>query len=282
LVLLCLGVYVTAQELPVLTTAAHAQEPDEGEKGAASKPATTHESGPFLRFIYILKSVGIVFGALLLLVSIGLLTLIVLLFMELRLGVAIPPGFVEDFTETLNKRRFKEAYELAKEDNSYLARVLTAGMSRLQYGLDDAREASFNMVDTLRSGKESLVNYLATIGGLGPLIGLVGTVWGMIGSFMTLAAATSAPNAQLLANNISEALAITLMGIGLAVPAIFFHTFFRNRLVRLAHDIGTVADDLLTQMYHNSKKPGAPASPGSSGEVAADVRGVAAGSIKPK
>jgi biopolymer transport protein ExbB len=139
-----------------------------------------------------------------------------------------------------------------------VARVLTSGMSRLQYGIEDAREASFSMLESVKAGKEQLIVYLATIGTLGPLLGLVGTVFGMILSFMTLSSGTQI-NAQQLADDISHALVITLLGIGLSVPAIFCHAFFKNRLIRITHDAGTVADDLLTQMYYNSKKA-APAS----------------------
>ena len=63
-------------------------------------------------------------------------------------------------------------------------------------------------------------------------------------------------NAQKLADDISHALAFTLVGIALSLPAIFFHTFFRKRVQRLGMDPPNVADDLLTQMYHNSKKAG--------------------------
>ena len=44
-----------------------------------------------------------------------------------------------------------------------------------------------------------------------------------------------------------------MVGIGLAVPAIFCHAFFRNRITRISMETANVADDLLTQMYHNSK-----------------------------
>jgi biopolymer transport protein ExbB len=234
------------------TPRASAQEAgdDEGGKTTASAPAAPKRN----IFMHLIKSVGPFFGMVLLIVSIALVTLIVLLSMELRMGAAIPPSFVEEFTDTVNKRQFKQAYELAKEDTSFVARVLTSGMSRLQYGIEDAREASFSMLESVRAGKEQLIVYLATIGTLGPLLGLVGTVFGMILSFMTLSSGSQI-NAQQLADDISHALVITLLGISLALPAIFCHAFFKNRLIRITHDAGTVADDLLTQMYYNSKKP---------------------------
>lgn len=203
--------------------------------------------------IHIIESAGVVFGPLLLIVSIFLVALIVLLALDLRMSVAIPPGFVDEFTDIVNKRKFKEAFEMARGDNSFLGRVLTAGMSRLQYGLEDAREAANNMLDSIRSDKEQKNNYTAVIGTLGPMLGLVGTVFGMILAFMELSSGT-AVRPEKLADGISHALVVTLLGIGLSVPAIFFNAYFRNRIIRVSMDTGHIADDLLTQMYHNSKK----------------------------
>jgi biopolymer transport protein ExbB len=199
----------------------------------------------------------IVFGVLML-TSIGMVALVVLLAMDLRLNVAIPPDFLEEYTDTVNKRRFKEAFELAKNEPSFLARVLTSGMGRLQYGLEDAREVILNTVDSIKAGKEQLIAYLAVAGTLGPLIGLVGTVYGMILAFKELSVVGRTPKVNELAGGISHALVITLLGVAVSVPAIFFHSFFRNRLIRLSMDVANIADDLLTQMYHNSRKPAAP------------------------
>ena len=233
-----------------------------GEAPAPAEGAAPAASGRPNLFWHIVKSAGIIFGPLLLLISIGLVALIVLLAMDLRMGVAIPPGFVEEFTDTVNKRKFKEAFDLARNDNSYVARVLTAGMGRLQYGIEDAREAAYNMLETIKASKEQLIAYLATVGTLGPLLGLVGTVFGMILAFMELGKPGSSPNAAKLAEGISHALVVTLLGVALAVPAIFTHSVFKNRLTRIAMDTGNIADDLLTQMYHNSKRPGgAPGAP---------------------
>jgi biopolymer transport protein ExbB len=207
--------------------------------------------------IHIVDSAGWVFGPLMLGISVFLTALCVLLALDLRMAVAIPPGFVDDFTDTVNKRKFKEAFDMAREDTSFLARVLTAGMSRLQYGLEDARDAAANMLEGIRSEKEQKNSYTAVIGTLGPLIGLVGTVFGMILAFMELAYSDSTPNPKALSEGISHALVVTLLGVGVSVPAIFFNAYFRNRIIRLSMDTGHIADDLLTQMYHNSKKAAA-------------------------
>ncbi|VTS03585.1 MotA/TolQ/ExbB proton channel family protein [Tuwongella immobilis] len=214
--------------------------------------------------MFMIKSAGVVFGPLLLIISIILVALIVLLAMDLRGSQAIPPGFVDEFTDTVNKRKFKEAFELAKNDTSFLARVLTAGMSRLQYGVEDARDAARNMIESIRSDKDQKNNYTAVIGTLGPMLGLVGTVFGMILAFMELSQGGT-PNPSKLADGISHALVVTLLGIALSVPAIFFNAFFKNRITRITMDTEHIADDLLTQMYHNSKKAGPAAPPAGPG-----------------
>jgi biopolymer transport protein ExbB len=250
------------------------------EGGADNKPAdagggggsdSSTEEKSMIK--HMLESLGPVFLILLGFVSVSLIAIIVLLAMDLRMSAAVPPDFVADFTDIVNKRQFKAAYDLARNDSSYLGRVMTTGMGRLQYGIEDSREAAFQMVDTIKASKEQLIAYLATIGTLGPLFGLVGTVYGMIKAFMVLGSGQRI-DPQGLANAISHALVVTLVGVGLSVPAIFFHTFFRNRVIRLAMDTSNVADDLLTQMYHNSKKAAAgPSSP----DVAPDGRSAAAG-----
>jgi biopolymer transport protein ExbB len=237
---------------------AHAQDANPPAEGGA--PAAPAGHGQDSMPIHMIKSIGLVMGVILGLLSISLVALVVLLAMDVRMGDSIPPGFVEEFTEIVNKRRFKEAYDLAKNDTSFVARVLTSGMARLQYGIEDARETAMNTVESIKAGKEQLTTYLATIGTLGPLLGLVGTVYSMVGAFREMADPTKPPDPHRMADTLSHGLVVTLVGIGLAVPAIFCHAFFRNRITRISMETANVADDLLTQMYHNSKpRAGTPA-----------------------
>ena len=107
-------------------------------------------------------------------------------------------------------------------------------------------------MESLRSRKEHLLTYVAIIGTLGPLIGLVGTVSGMIDAFGQLGAGKFTPGD--LAEAISHALYATLTGIVLSVLAIPVYSFLKNRLSRLTLDAELLADDLLTQTYFSTKK----------------------------
>jgi biopolymer transport protein ExbB len=265
---LCLVVVSVLGPAGPAVQSARAQ-PPEGEAADQAKDKEKKDEAPRSAGSNIERTVEIGIYGLLTITSIAMVTLIVLLFLELRMSMAVPPAFVEDFTQSVNARKFKEAFEMSKNETSFLGRALTSGMARLQYGIEDAREASMAMVDTVKAKKEQLITYLATIGTLGPLLGLVGTVFGMIISFKELGREGVAPKPAELARGISTALRLTLFGVGLAVPAIFFHSFFRNRLIGMANDTSNVADDLLTQMYHNSKRPavGADARPPSSASI---------------
>lgn len=268
LVSLFLGIFVfgviitTAGVTPSVATAQDEQ--------PVEPPAKVKTKSAFDGIIHFFVSIGIVFGLLFLVISIGMVALIIILLLDLRLGEAVPTSFVEEFTEMVNKRQFKQAYEMCRNDSSFIGRALTAGMSRLQYGIEDSREAMMAMVDSVKAGKDSWISYLGIIGTLGPLLGLVGTVSGMIGAFRKLGEAEGAPNASDLAGEISHALVVTLVGVGIAVPAIFFFTFFKNRLTNISVNVSNLADDLLTQMYHNSKKAtgGAPERATSTGVTA--------------
>src|ERR1051325_3717661 len=149
--LMVLASTLAGTERPALAQKEAEQPAAEGGEG--EKKGGDEHKGPPNMIMHIIESAGIFFGPLLAAVSLALVALIVILAMELRMGIAIPAGFVDEFTDVVNRRQFKQAFELCRNDNSFLARVLTAGMSRLQYGIEDARHNAYNMVDSIRSGK---------------------------------------------------------------------------------------------------------------------------------
>ncbi len=256
---LMLGIFVFGflTSVTVLITPSTAQAQEDEQAPALKESKKTNPIAHFFKAMFH-DAISMTVSFLIIAISVGMVALIIILLLDLRLGDAISPAFVEEFTDMVNKRQFKQAFELCRAETSFLGRVLTAGMGRLQYGIEDAREAMAATTDSVRSSKDAWISYLGIVGTLGPLLGLVGTVSGMIGAFRTIGAAEGPPDATALAAEISTALVLTLLGVGLAVPAIFWFSFFRNRLTGITVSVANLADDLLTQMYHNSKKAAAP------------------------
>jgi len=206
-------------------------------------------------FPFVAKSLGVIFGPLLLLDLIALVALVVLLSMDLRVTVAIPAKFVEEFTDLVNRRRFKDAFDLARKDPSFLARVLLGGMGRLQYGLEEARIAASATSTGMQACKGHVNDYQKIIALVSPMIGLLATLCGVI---VTL---TNAPQAVLnLSAAIGQCLVPTAVGIVLSLAATISYMVCKNRIACITMDVHNIADDLLTQMYHNSKGKGGLAS----------------------
>jgi len=280
-----LALYLIGSGLPGFESRAFAQPdpppPVEGPEAPAPGAGAhkTQDIGTLDMIKHVISSIGIVMGLVFLILSVSLVALTVLLAMDLRMGDSVPAAFVEEFTDTVNKRQFKQAFEMTKQDNSYLARVLVVGMGRMQYGIDDSREAAMNTVETIKANKEQFITYLSTIGSLGPLIGLIGTVYSMVGAFMQMSISEHTDQ-RVMAKTLSHGLVVTMLGIGMAVPALLFSAFFRNRLIKISNETANVADDLLTQMYHNSKKP-APAA-GAAPVAAVDGRPPSTAEVRAK
>jgi biopolymer transport protein ExbB len=197
--------------------------------------------------------------------SFYLIALVVWMALNYRTSTAIPAGLVREVQDLLDQTKYNEAYHRLVPDSSFLARVLAAGVRKLPAGLSQAQRACELANESATMEMEHRTTYLATVGTLGPMIGLVGTVYGMIMAFRVIAAEGSTPQANLLASGISTALYATLEGIAISIPAIFFYALFRNRIARLSLEVGMTAEPLLEQFAPGVRAmthgPGASAAP---------------------
>jgi biopolymer transport protein ExbB len=140
--------------------------------------------------------------------------------------------------------------------------VLAAGVRKLPAGLDQGRRAVELANEDMTMQMEHRTTYLATVGTLGPMIGLVGTVYGMMLSFRVIATEGASPQATDLARGISTALTATLLGIAVSIPAIYFHALFRNRIARLSLEVGLIVEPLLERFVPGVRMVGPAASTG--------------------
>ena len=195
--------------------------------------------------------IGIVIAAM----SFYLIALVVWMAFQYRKAVAVPETLVREVSDLLAQKQFTEAYQRLSADHSFLARVLAAGVRKLPAGLAHAQRAMEMANDDVTMEMEHRTTYLATVGTLGPMIGLVGTVYGMILSFRVIATAGASPQASQLAAGISTALFATLEGIAVSIPAIYFYALYRNRIARLSLEVALAAESLLEQFSPGVRAP---------------------------
>jgi biopolymer transport protein ExbB len=193
-------------------------------------------------------------GGFLLLLSIYFTALVIRLFMELRVSEAVPAPLVERLEVAIRDKKFQDAYDACKDNDSFLARLVRVGIANLPNGRQEAKETMLEASDEITTSLEMKISYLAIIGTLGPMIGLVGTIAGMIDSFKEIAIAGGAqPRPEKVAMGISMALFITLEGVSLSVPAIFFFAFFRNRIAQMTMESTRVADRTINSLVAAAK-----------------------------
>jgi biopolymer transport protein ExbB len=145
----------------------------------------------------------------------------------------------------LNEKRYQEAFDLAKSDDSFLGMVLAAGMAKLQSGYGKVVEAMQEVGADEGMKMEQKLGHIALIGTISPMVGLLGTVHGMVKSFMEIAVSEATPSPSKLAGGISTALITTLVGLVLAIPAVAAFTFLRNRMNRMMLEASMIAGNLM-------------------------------------
>ncbi len=242
--------------------AAPADEADAPEPAAAASPAESSTGADRTNYLqWAGRSLGIGYSLVFLTISFVLVALFVMSLLAARRENVVPVALIEQFETHVSENRFQEAYDLAKNDESMLGQVLAAGMSKLKVGYAQAIEAMQEVGEEENMKLEHRLSYMALIGTISPMIGLLGTVQGIIGAFQVIEnTATGAPDAQELAGELSTALFTTLVGLALAIPAIAVYNILRNRVARLVLEVGIVSEGLMSRFQ--SMAPGTgPAAP---------------------
>ncbi|NOZ39049.1 MAG: MotA/TolQ/ExbB proton channel family protein [Planctomycetes bacterium] len=232
----------------------HAQEDgDVGVQDVAAAGANDAVAEEISYLSWAAGSLGWFYGLVFLGLSFTLVALFVMNTLTARRENVIPSALIESFEQNLDAKNYQGAYELAKGDESFLGHVLSAGIAKVSSGYSEAIEAMQEVGEEENMRLEHRLSYLALIGTLCPMIGLLGTVHGMIDSFKLIAnTATGAPDPQALAQGISTALFTTFIGLILAIPALAAYNLLRNRVSRLVLEVGIVSEGLMSRFQKKS------------------------------
>jgi biopolymer transport protein ExbB len=203
--------------------------PLEGVPGAVVPAKSTRP--PKKTFLQIFFSGGPV-GIANMLALIGLsLTAVYMVFdnlMRIRRKDLVPLDLASDLRKLVEQGRLEEAIQLCKSRPCYLTNVVRQGLSEASSGWSEVEKA---MEDAMAEQAAKLfrwIEYLSVIGNLAPMVGLLGTVTGMLLAFKEVAETEGNAGAAQLADGIYQALVTTVYGLVIAIPALGFFALFRS------------------------------------------------------
>jgi biopolymer transport protein ExbB len=183
----------------------------------------------------LLKPGGIVMFPLLL-CSVLALAIIIERFWTLRVSRLAPKSLVQDLWAAIRKKELNSRKIKELKDAAPLGRVLAAGLINAKHGREIMKESIQEEASHVVHEMERFLTALGTIAVITPLLGLLGTVLGMIKVFAQLQL-EGAGNAAALAGGISEALITTAAGMTIAIPALIFHRYFLRRVDEIVVDM---------------------------------------------
>lgn len=208
-----------------------------------------------------LIAAGGVISLIIVALSFTALTLIVLHLMQVRIQALAPEQAVSALEDALGRGDADTALKYCNdEDNDcFLTRILGAALSRYHRSAFGLLELKSSLEE---AGQEQVArlyrstDWLGLIAAIAPMLGLLGTVVGMVGAFDTISASEGFARPDQLAGDISKALVTTLMGLTLAIPATAAFTYFRNRIDSITAEIALTIEDLAGKLEKHAVSGG--------------------------
>lgn len=226
------GALPTAMALGLLVTPALAQE----EEAAAAAPE------PESLTDYLVQSGEI--GWLIIALSILALALIIENFVSLRRDKLAPPEIIDEVQALFDEGQYQEAMELCESEPTYFTRVCGAGVAKIGHSFDVIEKSLEEMGDEESIKLHQKIGWLALIANVAPMMGLLGTVSGMVAAFNAIASSGGQASPAELAGGISKALLTTMFGLVVAIPVTGSFAYLRNNLVRSVIEVGAIIEDL--------------------------------------
>ncbi len=191
---------------------------------------------------WLARSLGTPLTVVFLFLTVALVALMVVNIMAVRRNSIVPLALIHNLEIRLGEDRFQEACDLVRADRSVLARVLAAGLPQLAAGDAKATAAmeEFGALESIQM--HARLDYVWLIAQLAPLLGLLGTVNGLIVAFESIVRKGATPRPSDLAGGIGTALVATAVGLWIAIVAVAFHQIVLSRTNRLLAEAGILAE----------------------------------------
>jgi biopolymer transport protein ExbB len=174
-------------------------------------------------------------------------------FIMLRKAKINVPAFMVRIRGFIKKKDISGAISYCMQEKSPVANIVRKGLKKYKYGHDRVKDAIENAGSQEVSKLEKGLSVLASVAGIAPLLGFLGTVTGMIQAFMTIQDLAGAANPSDLAGGIWEALITTAFGLIIGIPAFALYNYFLTAVKKLVGEMETVANDVIDVIQDGGK-----------------------------
>jgi len=178
--------------------------------------------------------------------SIAALSLVIYYFLTIKQDKLLPEEFLDRTLDMITQDRYEEARKACMSEKNMISSVLLAGLTHMEKGRVIVKEAMQDEGRRTSDGMWQKLSYLADVAAISPMVGLLGTVLGMIQAFNVIAFQAGAVKPILLASGISKAMVTTATGLIIAIPAMIFYSFFRGRM----KDVTARLENISAELYH--------------------------------
>ncbi|MBL8825436.1 MAG: MotA/TolQ/ExbB proton channel family protein [Planctomycetaceae bacterium] len=209
-------------------------------RGETAAPAKAPSATSRATFLDLVKAGGPI-GHTIIVLSVIAVALVIDYARSLRSAVFMPPGLADRVRELLQAGQGGAAVQECQSRPSVLSNVIKAGLLELDGGWSAAEKAMEETLADHSAQNVRKVEYLSVIGNIAPMLGLLGTVTGMITAFKTVAETQGVARAADLATGIYEALVTTVEGLLVAIPALAVFALFRSRVDQLISEVAGAA-----------------------------------------
>ena len=209
--------------------------------------AEEHGGGGKKTLWELFKATGVV-GIIIVLLSVAGVAMSIQYGMEIREQNLLPPYLVQEIDQLVEEEDYEGAAALCEKGDSYFSKILLAGFQAVGVGDASAPMEAMEFSATEESFKlNAKISYVNLIGNLGPLVGLLGTVTGMISSFQVIATLKS-PTPKDLAEGVYESLVNTTMGLAIALGFLTVFFIYKNKIQRMTLQANSIAHDVLKRV----------------------------------
>ncbi|HJO27370.1 MAG: hypothetical protein CMK00_01675 [Planctomycetes bacterium] len=183
-------------------------------------------------------------GLLIVVLSVVALAVIIENFVSLKRDKLAPPELIDEIQALFDEEQYQEAMELCENEQSMFTRVCSAGIAKIGHPFGSIEKSLEEMGDEESVKLHQKIGWLSLIANVAPMMGLLGTVGGMVTAFNAIATSGGQASPAELAGGISAALLTTMFGLIVAIPTTASFAYLRNRLIKSVIEVGAITEDM--------------------------------------